>query len=1173
MDMKIESKAATSILLEIYSNSLLLLCIRCMCGVNQIGSLLQCMSIVLHLEQYHLLKLLDDSIWRSLFVASSAVTSGSRRLSEETNQIDCFSHKAICSFFVAFVRNCNLNLDAIVHTLYFKSFAKLFNLKKKKSPSNDPSTPSHPLYLDPFHHLEQLGVAWMMQKCSLPQSDLTNLTGNEKYFTSDQPPPPAKNQHQHPSSSPSGNGFWGMLRGKKKSPGQGSEESNQSLAKLQQQQQLQLQHFSSLPSDLTKILQLSRSEILFGLRKPRHLLVATLPIQSNPQELSILQKIIFHEENLETRVVELQELYDQFHQPEQSLLRTKAITELESKEGGEGTGTGGGEAIPPTIGKFEIAIAAVKGVVTPPNVVIKNIYVRCWLSIHSDLRLKSQPNLILVSELESSPSLLPFDPKNDFLAFHSIRPKNITVYFEVFGDYLRAQESSCYAFDQSLGIGTIPIEKISAENLVGNWIKLSYSTVGGKVIQIELFISTKFSPQENSKSFFSNKKETFRVKSQSYPLSTAPPSAATAAPADRENDKIPSSRESDGTKNSTNRFSWTKKITSVFTSGINKTGHNENPKPETVQEETTTQNSHDATSALVKEEDLPELPMAPSTPPLVPETEVEEDILERKSKKWRNSLAMLTGELDIDEDEDAATAGLDSSEPPNLEDPLRTSLRRSVESVVSQDSSDGMPRPSSMDLSLTPRKLQQKRLSVSAHPLGLGELLDDSVEGADSASPREQEPSNSEATPPPLLTEPVNNSVPSETLLPVTKPLTIETLSQENLMISNSSPPPTEQPASGSSLGKIPEGDHQQQQHHQQQPHQQEQREGSIATEVAGSVKSEYQNVQHIADIQSHFIKPISQERCGLGIYSITPCGHCGHTLLDEEVMAIWGGFCDHSKDMTSDLFSSHIIMCPLCKSDLIPKLHIQLYKLIPLDPTTSPTDLVEETSQLECLWSTEVRHLSPFGLRLLTEHVLEQDGFVIAEAEWMVMNHPDLYWNSLWYATRLNLPNGFYSSKDLSSIISSIPTRKVDSTTQPPFIWVSPMATSWRECVLQAKIRRILLDEHSEGILTLKDVYPGVTCEDEVIACEIINSMDGSVGNIASSLLRINQLTSIWNLFSGTKGRKLYLAFLSLVHFYHPPCLLQHSPEIPHGLSKVPPPPPLSPKDLTLREHNSIAH
>jgi hypothetical protein len=739
------------------------------------------------------------------------------------------------------------------------------------------------------------------------------------------------------------------------------------------------------------------------------------------------------------------------------------------------------------VGKFEIAVFAVKGVLTPTNVHLRNIYVRCWLSSNLDLKLKSQPNLVLVPESNSSysPTL---DQTLDFLCFHSIRPKNLTVYFEVFGDYLRSQDASCYAFDQSLGIGTISIDKIS-ENLRHQWVKLSYSTVGESLIQIELLLSTYFSPQE-SRIFTPTRKENQKVKSQSFPVEPLP----------KEANEKPQARESDG---SNQKFSWTKKFTSVFTRS-NRENQLKEEKQETVPEVIETP----STEAL---ENIPD-----DQPTDLP-TDLVDPSIDRKSKKWRNSLALLTGEIDLNDQNEVTI------KETSIESNPEEKIRRSEESILSQRSSDqdGTARSTSIDLSKT-----KKRMSVAlsgAHPLEIDEI-NELAEPPPQNGAEPHPPSQSNETP---STAPLSNS------------LLIQSKSEKNIL--------TQSPLI--SNGKTFDLEHQQ-------------RDGSVTTEVAGSVKSEYQKVQQIADLQNYFHHSFA--KVGLGISSMTPCTDCGHTLLDEEFMSCWGGFCDHPKDMSADIYSSHIIICPICKSEIIPKLHIKLYQLVPLDSTLSSTDLVEETSTIECIWSSEVHHLSPFGLRLLTEHILEQEGFLIAEAEWMLLHHPEIYWNSLWYATRLNLPNGFYTTKTLSSVLSSLPPYKSkESSSNEPFVWVSNVTVGWRECVLRAKIFRTLLDGQSEGILTLRDVFPGLTKEDEQLACEIINTMDGTVANVASSLTRINKLSSLWSVFSGTKGRKLYLAFLSLVQFYHPPCLLQCSPEIPHGLSKVKFSPSVSPSCL----------
>ena len=106
--------------MDIYSHSLHLLCIRCMQGVHQIGSMLQALSIINHLEYFKFLKFLDDSIWRSLFTACSVISDIK------------FSHQVTCLLFSA-IKQSNGNVDAIVYSLYCRSFSKFYSQKKKNS--------------------------------------------------------------------------------------------------------------------------------------------------------------------------------------------------------------------------------------------------------------------------------------------------------------------------------------------------------------------------------------------------------------------------------------------------------------------------------------------------------------------------------------------------------------------------------------------------------------------------------------------------------------------------------------------------------------------------------------------------------------------------------------------------------------------------------------------------------------------------------------------------------------------------------------------------------------------------------------------------------------------------------------------------------------------------------
>lgn len=298
MDMTVESKCATSILLDMYGNSLLILSIRCMNGINQIGSILQCMAILYHLEQNKILKLLDDAIWRSLFVACSAITMDIS-----------FSHKAICALF-ATLRTCNTHLDPVVYTVYCTSFSKFHGKKGAQS-----SNLGH-LYVDPFHHLEQIGITWLIQKSYLPHTEI--ISHQEEVISSDSSKTPL-------SSSPS-NGFWDILRGKKKNIKQlGEEPSSSSQVATPTKFP-----YSTLPSDLSKILQLSRDESFFKIRRPRNILLASLPIPIAFNEFPSIEKISFTDQLVEERILEIQDLYRHIHGYDE--LKSKSSAELENQD-------------------------------------------------------------------------------------------------------------------------------------------------------------------------------------------------------------------------------------------------------------------------------------------------------------------------------------------------------------------------------------------------------------------------------------------------------------------------------------------------------------------------------------------------------------------------------------------------------------------------------------------------------------------------------------------------------------------------------------------------------------------------------------------------------------------------------------------------------------------------
>ena len=165
-----------------------------------------------------------------------------------------------------------------------------------------------------------------------------------------------------------------------------------------------------------------------------------------------------------------------------------------------------------------------------------------------------------------------------------------------------------------------------------------------------------------------------------------------------------------------------------------------------------------------------------------------------------------------------------------------------------------------------------------------------------------------------------------------------------------------------------------------------------------------------------------------------------------------------------SDIEAAHCICCPNCTTKFSPQLHISCYELrSPRMPTStdtfspmstrltslaewtpspssnliSPRSLVpgsteispilplssqnkkyetktDSTScgkELKLIWRESVCHLSPKGLRLALEEQMEGIGERVADPCWLHVHRPAVYWNILWFSSRLKVPTGFLAS------------------------------------------------------------------------------------------------------------------------------------------------------------------
>ena len=160
-----------------------------------------------------------------------------------------------------------------------------------------------------------------------------------------------------------------------------------------------------------------------------------------------------------------------------------------------------------------------------------------------------------------------------------------------------------------------------------------------------------------------------------------------------------------------------------------------------------------------------------------------------------------------------------------------------------------------------------------------------------------------------------------------------------------------------------------------------------------------------------------------------------------------------------SDIEAAHCIHCPVCYHKYSPQLHISCYELVSkpkvklsrgdtssasrqsttaestptpstllsepamhssFDPSpilTSSADTcsaiagVKEKDGLRVLWKESVSRLSPKGLRLALEEQMERIGERVADPCWLHVHQPAVYWNILWFSSRLKVPTGFLAS------------------------------------------------------------------------------------------------------------------------------------------------------------------
>ena len=316
----------------------------------------------------------------------------------------------------------------------------------------------------------------------------------------------------------------------------------------------------------------------------------------------------------------------------------------------------------------------------------------------------------------------------------------------------------------------------------------------------------------------------------------------------------------------------------------------------------------------------------------------------------------------------------------------------------------------------------------------------------------------------------------------------------------------------------------------------------------ADLVKITQETKQTIIDIEELTHTVIQQRGRVVGMHSASPCQKCGYYLLDDEVMAVWAGFgpCQEHKELTSaekyekDIVKAHSLSCWNCGETLTPMLHVKEYKV---------NETQRNILSLDSEWKSTVPYLSPYGVRNCIESLIAESGTEILSSPLLLVKYPTIYWNILWYSIRFILPSGINTSDSLEGFLADENSghcfRGLPITTL-----AGPIVIGWRECVVEARIKRIFANEDDD--ILLKDLFPGAD-EDEVSAAEnLISTFESGAHDFSRIVIQCAQFKSLHACFSQSTARGLYLTLLVIVNWKSPHMVCCLGNNLYNDLSKV---------------------
>uniref|UniRef100_A0A8B9RAJ6 DENN/MADD domain containing 4B n=1 Tax=Astyanax mexicanus TaxID=7994 RepID=A0A8B9RAJ6_ASTMX len=171
---------------------------------------------------------------------------------------------------------------------------------------------------------------------------------------------------------------------------------------------------------------------------------------------------------------------------------------------------------------------------------------------------------------------------------------------------------------------------------------------------------------------------------------------------------------------------------------------------------------------------------------------------------------------------------------------------------------------------------------------------------------------------------------------------------------------------------------------------------------------------------------------------SCSLCRSCNSLVYDEEIMAGWT-----SDD--SNLNSS----CPFCSATFVPLLNAEICDRGPvrmLCGLTTPSSTIIPKNFHSSFSTVTVAYLSPLVLRKELESLLENEGESVLSQVQLLDSHSILFWNLVWYFTRLGLPSNLLQLVRASPLASQFLQNSEGTSVRVRLLWdtLTPDTDHW---------------------------------------------------------------------------------------------------------------------------------